>query len=170
MWVSSALRRSVLWVHCSRIKRRRASKLNRTNRCVYITVFRLLFYALQIMTRSGLGHSLRVPYCIETISPWLLSHPRPPRHRRVIFTPGRAVFAPNCFVELALSLRLVPELLTWGGGEPVQTTSGIARNLEMSRAPRRAESTGRLTRRARQATHNARQTIAAWHVIHGTRD
>lgn len=149
--------------------------LNRTNRvvfdCLCISLATpLLFSALQIMNdndKKWVGAQFVGPVLRQTLLEYSL--PRPPRHQHVIFTPGRAVFAPNCFVELVLSLRLVPELLTrGGGGESVQTTSGIARNLEMSWAPRRAESTGRLTPRARQATHNARQTIAARHVIHGT--
>lgn len=152
------------------IRRRRVSNLNRKTRCVCITVFRLLFYALQIMTRSGLGHSLWVPYCIETNSPWLLSPPPAALPTRNIHA-GTRCFRPKLFCRTRPVTTIssgAPHV--WGGrGEPVQTTSGIARNLEMSRAPpargvNREINTARATGDTQCATNNRRVTRHSRHT------
>lgn len=95
------------------------------------------------------------------------SHPRPPRHRRVIFTPGRAVFAPNCFVELALSLRLVPELLTWGGSQSKQLVE-LRAILRWAGPPARGVNreinTARATGDTQCATNNRRVTRHSRHT------
>lgn len=119
--------------------------------------------ALQIMTRSGLGRDTLFLLLHWENSPWLLSTPPAAPPIRNIHA-GTRCFRPKLFCRT----RPVTAISS-GGGATVQTTSGIARNLEMSRgAPSRRVNREINTARATDDTQcdvNNRRATRHWQSL-----